>query len=131
MNLTSGAAFTGVYLAETGFDVRSRRRNRPRAGPAKNKLLSRDRRLLNFVVPMTVKHGRDTYRLACVLHTPTRSLGQVRQLPDEPFHGLFYFVIRPRPTASWKPSCESRTRGQSQVSACLKVTLEELQAFSL
>ena len=54
MNFTSGAAFTGVSLAETGFDVRSRRRNRPPAGPAKNKLPSRDRRLFNFVVPMTV-----------------------------------------------------------------------------
>ena len=66
MILNSGAAFAGVQLAETGFDVRSRRRNRPRAGPAKNKQLSRDCRLFNFVVPMAVEHIRETrVSLAC------------------------------------------------------------------
>lgn len=66
MILNSGAAFAGVQLAETGFDVRSRRRNRPRAGPAKNKQLSLDCRLFNFVVPMAVEHGRETcVSLAC------------------------------------------------------------------
>lgn len=69
MNLISGAAFTGVLLAETGFDVRSRRRNRPRAGPAKNKPLPTGYGLFNFVVPMTVLHDRDL-RLQHVFHTP-------------------------------------------------------------
>lgn len=69
MNLISGAAFTGVHLAETGFGVRSRRRNRPRAGPAKNKPLPSGNSLFNFVVPMTVLHGWDL-RPQLVFHTP-------------------------------------------------------------
>ncbi len=75
MNLTSGAAFTGVQLAETGFDVRSRRRNRPRAGPAKNR--SQPIRLL----PVQLRAADDglaqlpNLRSARVLHTPTGSLG--------------------------------------------------------
>ncbi len=76
-----------MYLAETGFDVRSRRRNRPRAGPAKN-----GSRLASQLIQL---RGADDVFLAqqpglvCEIHTPEREvLGHLRQLPDEPFHGL-------------------------------------------
>lgn len=130
MILNSGAAFAGVQLAETGFDVRSRRRNRPRAGPAKNKQLSCDSLSFNFVVPMAVEHNCETcVSLACF------SLQREAWVVCASYRmshsmGSCLFVIRPRPTLSWKPPCVSRTLGQCQVSAHSKGLLEELQAFS-
>jgi len=75
MNLMSGAAFTGVQLAETGFDVRSRRRNRPPAGPAKNKRRS------SWSLPVQLRGADDGLtRLLTYVHNtcstlPTRSPG--------------------------------------------------------
>lgn len=84
-------AETGV-LAETGFDVRSRRRNRPLTGLATCKL--QDLGSLRSLTSCADVGLQNPRRLG-IADTPKYRLGHTRRRPNEPFLRLQNPILQP------------------------------------